>query len=113
MHRCTPLMIAAVFLFISCGGAPGIGERGQLVSGADQVAVATREQAFDALIKAQVAKDAYGAGQLAVTGQVFLVPSNTSVLVLEGGALKTRVRILSGDKTGQSGWVPVEYVQRR
>lgn len=107
------LLTILIALLSSCGTAPGIGQEGQLVSGASQIAVATNEAAFDVLIKALNAKDNYGAGILVTSGQVFTVPSATRVLVIDGGdSLKTHVRILSGDATGQSGWVPREYVKQ-
>jgi len=88
-----------------------IGEKGILQSGASITPVAVTKEAFDQWSKARVAKDEYGMVALLSSGLVFTPSSRTQVLVIDKDTYITKVRILQGEYTGQSGWVAYEYVR--
>lgn len=90
----------------------GIGDEGRLYSGADNIFVAIDQDSFDKLTAAAVAEDSYGITELMLQGKIFLVGSNTRVKVIDTSFAKTKVRVLSGDWTGSSGWVPYEWVKK-
>jgi len=89
-----------------------IGEEGRLVSDLDEITVAIDEKALDDFIDAAIAKDTIGYTQMLNSGQLFLVPKNTKVLVLDNKLFTTKIRILEGEHYGKSGWVPFEKVAR-
>ncbi|MFZ2189364.1 MAG: hypothetical protein WA057_02300 [Candidatus Magasanikiibacteriota bacterium] len=90
----------------------GVGQEGFLRTsdtGAD-VLLATSEKSFDDLINASVAKDTIGMAQIVLNGNAFYIPYNTKVLVIESSFAKRKVRILEGEKVGETGWIPYEFV---
>jgi hypothetical protein len=93
------------------GSGGHIGQESKLhVAGLSLIMVAVDTDAYDELLKACVAKDNYGIGNLILSGRVFNVKNDTRILVLDLGFAKTQVRILEGQKAGMSGWVPYEWV---
>jgi hypothetical protein len=89
----------------------GVGEEGYIWNrGADVVAVSVSEEALDKRIKAAAANDREGFAKLLETGEMFTVPADTKVRVLEGGLTQAKVRILDGEKNGEAGWVTVESI---
>lgn len=102
--------IVFALLLFACGG-PGIGQQGHVQSPATDVAVATSEAGFDALMRAVAVKDNAAVGALALSGDVFTVPNGTAVLVLARQSTKVQVRLLDGPRPGVIGWVIAEYVK--
>jgi hypothetical protein len=94
-----------------------IGAAGILIAGTNAtIPVSATLFDMDTLIKSAIANDDYGMRKLVKSGSVMVVPSGTSVLVIDdaGGFLfapSRKVRILEGKYKGESGWVPVEWVQ--
>lgn len=75
------------------------------------ILVATSESAYDELLDAFNNGDEYGLRLMMVNGEIFPVDdSNTKVLVLENSWFKTKIRILTGEYSGSSGWVGYEKV---
>ena len=77
---------------------------------ANQAMLAVDDEAWDAMIDAQVANDTIGLRSLLLSGDVFLLDEGTRVLVLDQGFFSTRVRALEGDNMGKAGWVQFELV---
>ena len=102
-----------------CGSSPNkptssslsVGQDGILDSGAELTPVAITEESFDAWTKASVAKDEQGKMLLLASARVFAVKKGTKVRVIDTAMFKRKVRILSGDQKGLSGWVAKEYVK--
>jgi hypothetical protein len=78
----------------------------------NEITVARTEEAFDQFLRASARRDTQGQMELALSGEVFLVPNGTRVLVLDYGFAKHQVRLLDGPHAGASGWVPREWVQQ-
>jgi hypothetical protein len=96
----------------STNDAPAITREARLyVQGLNEVAVARSEDAFEKFLRASARGDRQGQMELALAGDIFLVPNGTKVLVLEYGFAKSEVRMLDGPSAGASGWVPREWVQ--
>ena|SRR3990167_4333807 len=89
----------------------GRGEQGKLVNGVAQVLISRDDTALKALQKAGAAKDQVGYTALILSGQVFSVPANTKVLVLNPGVFTSEVRVLEGPQVGKSGLVAAEFVK--
>jgi hypothetical protein len=77
------------------------------------IGVACDQQAVEEMIKAAVAGDLVGLGELAAAGRMVWVPSGTAVLVVDGDVFSCRVRVLTGPHAGQAGWVAAEMVVSR
>ena len=88
-----------------------VGIEGHLSGGGERIPVAVDETAFNEWIKTRTANDKMGQVELLTSGRVFSVPTNTRVLVIDIGFVKSKVRILEGESIGRSGWVPFEWVQ--
>ena len=79
----------------------------------DSLEIAIDRTAHDALQAAFAARDDHGYRELYATGKFFLVPTNSESKLLETGVGESlRVRILSGDQTGESGWVNARVWRR-
>lgn len=76
------------------------------------VPLAINKNSFDEFVNAAIANDTYGIANLIAAGKVFTVPNNTKVLIIEGSVGKVKVRILEGKHTGESGWVPKEWIKQ-
>jgi len=87
------------------------GEEGFLSASSANVVVPVTQQDLDRAIELGVANDDLGIAQMVATGHAFIVPQNTRVKVIQTTMTTTEVRILSGDFTGKSGWVPKEFVK--
>jgi hypothetical protein len=88
----------------------GIGQEGHLRSGSSTMLVARDKASFDAIVDASVAHDEFGAQELLLSGKIFVVSAGTKVRVLASSFPSKQVRILDGPMTGESGWVPTEWV---
>lgn len=86
----------------------GIGEEGRLT---DAVLLAVDDDAWDAMIDAQVAGDQYGLLELITTGAVFAGEKGARVLVVDRGFTSRKVRVLEGETAGLAGWVQTEFVE--
>lgn len=76
------------------------------------VPLAVNENSFDEFVTAAIANDSHGITDLIAAGKVFTVPSNTKILIIERPVGKAKVRILEGKNTGDSGWVPKEWIKQ-
>ena len=68
-------------------------------------------------VKSVKIQDKYGAMHLFMSGRVFIVDHGTRVLVIDVKTVFSvpayaKVRILEGDYTGASGWLPIEFVAK-
>lgn len=79
--------------------------------GEDFVLVAVTTDAYDELVRHSVDKDGQAIAVMVLSGDLFQVPRGTRVRRLGSKWSKARVRILSGDSIGRSGWVPAEWVK--
>lgn len=83
--------------------------------GLETIFVATNKDYFNRLIKASKSDDSYYQILLLVgTGNVFSVPNNTKVRVIDWDYLKikaTKVKITEGSYKGKVVWVPYEWVK--
>ena len=96
----------------SSGGHVSIGENGYLrITGDDKVTVFTSQKALDEYTSAAVSKDTYGMAQIIYDGRGYFVPAGTKVLLIGyGGIGEGNVRVLEGDHTGESVWVPTDFI---
>lgn len=91
----------------------GVGEEGFLqTDGADKTFVLRSEELLDAFVQASVSNDTYGMSEILLAGGGFLVPNGTKALVIDRGTGRRKVRVLEGDFTGESGWIPMEFIQK-
>jgi hypothetical protein len=58
-----------------------------------------------------LANDELGLEKMESQGRIFVVEQGTQALLLEGGFMTARVRILSGKYRGEAGYLPVEFIQ--
>ncbi|MCZ7571112.1 MAG: pentapeptide repeat-containing protein [Ardenticatenaceae bacterium] len=94
--------------------AGSTGSEARLQAGGKWTWVARDRQAYEEYGDAAVRDDTYGLRELIATGRIFPVPNGTRVLILDHGGFlysATKVRILEGEHTGRSGWVPSEWVR--
>jgi hypothetical protein len=75
------------------------------VEGLDPIPIAADEPALGELMTAFSKKDDSRIDDLAESGRVFKVPSETRVRVLQMGAGKIRVRVSEGEHVMSEGWV--------
>lgn len=75
-----------------------------------KVPVATSQEALDRLTKLSVANDSMGMAQMALAGQVLLVPDGTRAKLIDPGFLSHEVRVLEGDFAGRSGFIAAEFL---
>lgn len=90
------------------------GEIGQLVLENEAILVARSNLTLDRVVQLSAAHDTEGVLELMLSGQAFLVPRGTKVRVIGRGQFMqrfTEVRILEGDRYGQSGWVVTDAVK--
>lgn len=59
------------------------------------------------------ANDEIGLTQMEQQGRMFVVQSGTEGLLLEGGFLTKRVRILSGPHSGKAGYITSDFVKKK
>lgn len=79
-------------------------------TGAD-ITVLKTKPAFDEYIKGAVANDTRGMAEIVARGDGFFVKDGTKVLVIDlSGDGARQVRIEDGQFSGESGWVPAEFV---
>ncbi len=95
-----------------------IGEEGMLRmpgSGKEKedVLVAISKDAFDAFVDASVSNDNMGATQMVLSGLVYYVPAGTGVVVIGTDFGAREVRLLNGERAGQIGWVPYEFIEKK
>lgn len=99
-------------ILVATGSGGHIGHYSKIIgSELDFVLISNDQKSLDDLVEASVAKDTHGINDLIKSGRVFKVYTGTKVLVLDIGIFNTKVRILSGNKTGKSGYVPREFVE--
>jgi len=88
----------------------GIGKKGYLITkdGGD-IVVMRNENGLNQYMKSVVANDIDGMTEV-FQNYGFFVSQNTQVLVIELKDNYSHVRIIGGDHSGVSVWVPVEFV---
>lgn len=77
-----------------------------------EIAVAVNDSAWDELNKASRARDTLGMANLVASGRIFIAEPDSKVLIIEGGFTSVKVRMMSGDNIGKSGWVISEAVSK-
>ncbi len=89
-----------------------IGEEGYIKVPSPKTILANTKTDLDALTKIYLANDTQGIEEFLVGGQGFAVSNNTKVLVTDTAVGARRVRVLEGDQSGKSGWLPMEFVSK-
>lgn len=89
----------------------GIGENGILDNGSEDVLLGVSKEDNDQIVHNYVINDLDAVAQMVLDGKAFFVPTQTKVLVIERDFGVRQVRILEGDFSGQSGWIPYEFVK--
>lgn len=94
---------------------------GILDNGQNSIFVIVDEEGLDDVLKASIGEGSdYGFAmtKLLMSNRLFIVESKTKVQVIDsklpkahGEAPKTRVKILEGQQSGKSGWVPNTWVK--
>ena len=87
-----------------------IGDTAYLRASADPIMVPINQTAFDQTVKLSVAGDTAGLARMVVAGEIMTEHNGTRVKILDKNFTSTQVRIMSGNDTGESGWVPKEFV---
>jgi len=91
-----------------------IGEEGFLrANDASFVLLGASKESYDAFLDAQIATDSFGTSELLQSGLIFSVPADTKILVIDSTFAMRKVRILEGERIGQIGWVPYEFVVKK
>ncbi|MCX6735797.1 MAG: hypothetical protein NTZ13_01815 [Candidatus Parcubacteria bacterium] len=96
---------------------PQIGETYTLnynddVSNCDgKVVVPIDEKSQEAYGKAAVAKDNEEIAMMVLEGNAFFVPNCTTVKVIDRNMYIRKIRIMDGEQTLKTGWVPNEYLK--
>jgi hypothetical protein len=91
----------------------GFGQIGRLTfpDGKGEVGVATSEDNYDRQMQLLAANDREGWQEMVAKHQIMLVDSGTKCRIIDVGFSKDEVRILEGDFSGESGFVPVGWVK--
>ena len=82
------------------------------VSTAKVVIVATTQANLDEIIKLSNAGDDLGIAKMIVDGYAFMVDRGTQARIIDTAMYVRKVRIMSGDYYGESGWVPFEFCKK-
>jgi hypothetical protein len=91
-----------------------VGEKGIIDSGGTMECIAVTEEAFHDYRKTLRANDTQGTAELLMSGKCFTVDSGIKVLVIDSNASGlSQIRVLEGNKSGLSGWVPFEHVVKQ
>jgi hypothetical protein len=91
----------------------GVGEQCELsTDSGGKIIMAIDEAAYSEMIKASAAKDAIGLTELQLRKQILFVDNKSTALLLDIRFGKRKVRIMSGEHLGESGWVASERVTR-
>jgi hypothetical protein len=91
-----------------------VGERGIIDSGGNEECIAVTEDAFDEYRQSLRAHDVQGTAALLLSGKCFTVDEGMRVLVIDSNASGlSKVRVLEGNKSGLSGWVPFEHIVKQ
>lgn len=96
----------------STSSSAAIGDTAYLRASASPIMVPVDKTAFDRTMQLSVAGDTTGLARMVVAGDILTVDNGTQVKVISKDYTKTEVRIMSGDHTGESGWVPMEFVSK-
>lgn len=87
------------------------GETGVLSVDGKDILVGIEKEDFDKIVKSSVAGDTYGIVEIVAQGKAFYVKDKTKVLIIDRDTFSRQVRILEGDMTGKTGWVPYEFIK--
>jgi hypothetical protein len=89
-----------------------IGDEGflRISNSQDNVLLAVTEKNFDELVKSSIANDITGITQMVLNNGAFYVPAGTKVLIIDSSVGGRKVRILEGERLGDTGWVPFEFI---
>jgi len=93
---------------------PKVGEQAYLQSPSGRlVPVARTNEDLDQLVKADMANDSIGKGQMVLEGRAWGVQSGTKCLILDFRVWSghRNVRLLDGDYAGRSCWTQREFIQ--
>lgn len=66
---------------------------------------------LDKVIKYSVAKDSNGLMQYMLAGNAFMISDGTKAKLLNKGFASCEVRIIDGNLSGRSGWIPIEMIK--
>jgi hypothetical protein len=88
-----------------------IGDKGTLQPGRAEGIVAIDEAAYNSISNAGASGDTMGIMELMLQQRAFVVSAGTSILIIDYAYGRRKVRILSGQMIGRSGWVPKEWIQ--
>lgn len=92
---------------------PAKGEEGVLsLAGAGHVFIAVDDDAWDAMIDAENARDVEEIALLMAKGKVIREAVGTRVKVLERRITSTKVRVRDGNNPGAEGWIQYDFVAK-
>lgn len=77
----------------------------------DQIPLASDKETYEEMIRAAAIKDEYGWKALILDKRIFLVNSETKILILDSKDVSLKVRILEGNLIRQEGWVSSDTVK--
>ncbi len=80
-------------------------------SGGNPVILGTTKESYKEMHKYSIANDQVGLSSLVLSGNAFIVESGTKALVIDRGVYEFEVRIQSGDRSGNSGWVADDLIK--
>lgn len=83
-----------------------------IVDNGDKVVILGAEKVdYNKIIKEINAKDIIGFAQMVLQGRVLIVKRKTKVIIIDNEIAIIRIRVLEGEKVGQSGWLAYEFVK--
>lgn len=75
------------------------------------IILANTKEAYKEMHKYSIANDQMGLSGMVLSGNAFIVDSGTKALVIDRGVFEFEVRIQSGDRVGNPGWVAGDLVK--
>jgi hypothetical protein len=89
-----------------------VGDIGFVRNGKQLVQAGATSAAYDRLVQLQTANDNEGIARMALAGQVMLIEDGTKCRIIGIGFFSYEIRLLNGDYSGKSGFIPMEWVVR-
>lgn len=107
------IALAAVCTALTSPGAPAAPNAAPLTIGEQgTIAIDLAAVAVDLRTMEELNKEGEPRGEIVVAGRAFLLSYGTKVEVIERTTSAVRIRVREGQREGQDGWVPNQWVKR-
>jgi len=107
------IALVAVCTALTSPAAPAVQNAEPLAIGQQGlIAIDLAAVAVDLRTMEELAKEDAPRGEVVVGGRAFLLSYGTKVEVIERTSSALRIRVREGQREGQDGWVPNQWVKR-